>query len=127
MLLFALLGLILAGSLILIIAAIQWTRFVATDSKPLWVSVPGGALWGWVWRLFIFGSIFRATQGIEPWLERRLPAATPLGIHAISAAATFVLAVLTTPFALSLTAAALGASAARICARASPPSPAPAI
>lgn len=110
-LLLALLGLILVGYLILIIAGIQWTRFVATDHKPRWVSIPGGALWGWVWRLFIFGSIFRATQGIEPWLARRLPGVALGVLHALSEAVVYALAVLATPFALSLTAAALGATA----------------
>lgn len=110
LLLLALLGLILAGYLILIIVGIQWTRFVVTYRKPHPFSIPGGALWACVWRLLIFGSVFRATQGIEPWLARQLPGMAPAVLHAMSEAAVFALALLATPFALSLTAAALGAS-----------------
>jgi len=108
--LLALLGLILAGYLILIIVGIQWTRFVVTYQKPHWFSISGGAVWACAWRLLVFGSMFRATRGIEPWLARQLPAAAPAVLQAMSDAAVFALALLATPFALSLTAAALGAS-----------------
>ncbi len=107
-LILVLLGVLLGGLLILIVAGIQWSRFVATGRKPGWRSIPLAALWGWVWRLVIFGSIFRATEAIEPWLARRLPGAAPWALHAIAGAAVWALTVLATPFALSLTAAAVG-------------------
>jgi hypothetical protein len=109
--LFALVGLAVAGFLILIIAGIQWTRFVATDRVPGWLSIPGKALWSWAWRLFLFVSIFSRAMGVEPWLVRHIPNAAPWVLQAVSGAVVCVLAVLATPFALSLTAAALGATA----------------
>ncbi len=102
------LGLILAGFLILILAAIQWTRYVATGQEPPLARVPGRALWGWSWRLFIFGSIFRFGDKIEPWLGRHLPGAPPWTLHGLADAALLCLAVLATPFAIHLTSVALG-------------------
>lgn len=102
------LGVMLAEFLILIVASIQWTRFVATGQEPPLASIPGRALWGWAWRLFIFGSIFRFSDKIEPWLGQRLPSAEPWVLHALSCAGLLCLGVLATPFALDLTCVALG-------------------
>lgn len=106
--LLAFLGVLLAEFLILILAAIQWTRFVATGQEPPLARVPGRALWGWAWRLFIFGSVFRFSDQIEPWLGKRLPGAEPWALHALSSAALLCLTVLATPIAMNLTAVALG-------------------
>lgn len=106
--LLVLLGLILAGFLILVLAAIQWTRLVATGQEPALARVPGRALWGWTWRLFIFASIFRFSDKIEPWLGQHLPSAEHWELHAISEAVLLCLSVLVTPFAISLTSVALG-------------------
>lgn len=100
-------GVMLAEFLILILAAIQWTRFVATGQEPPLAKVPWRALWGWAWRLFIFGSILRFSDKIEPWLAQRLPSVEPWGLHALYSAALLCLAVLATPFAISLTSVAL--------------------
>lgn len=106
--LLVLLGLILAGFLILILAAIQWTRIVATGQEPALARIPGRALWGWTWRLFIFAWIFRFGDKIEPWLGQHLPSAEPWELYALSEAVLLCLAVLATPFAISLTSVALG-------------------
>ena len=106
--LLAFLGLILAGFLILILAAIQWTRFVATGQEPAWARVPGRAFLGWTWRLFIFASIFRFSDKIEPWLGQHLPSAEHWELHALSAGALLCLSVLATPFAIGLMSVALG-------------------
>jgi len=116
--LLAFLGLILAGFLILILAAIQWTRFVATGQEPPLLAVPGRALWGWAWRLFIFGSIFRFSDQIEPWLTQRLPSAEPWALHTLYLAVLLCMVVLTTPFAINLTSVALGDPSRAIEARA---------
>ena len=102
------LGLILAGFLILILAAIQWTRFVATGCEPPLAKIPGRALWGWSWRLFIFGSIFRFGDKIEPWLGQQLRGAAPWMLHAMAEVALLCLTVLATPFVINLTCVALG-------------------
>ena len=112
------LGVILSEFLILIVAAIQWTRFVATGQEPPLARLPGRALWGWAWRLFIFGSIFRFSDKIEPWLGQRLPSAEPWLLHAASSAALLCLVVLATPFAINLTSVALGDPSRAIEARA---------
>ena len=110
MLLLILFGAIVVGFLVLILAAIQWTRFIVTGREPSWAAVPGGALWGWGWRLFIFGSVFRSAGGIEPWLSQHLPQALPWVLHALAEAAVFSLAVMATPFATSLTSVAVNAA-----------------
>jgi len=107
--LFGLVSLFLAGYLILIVASIQWTRLVATNRKSGWASTPWRALWGWIWRLVIFGSLFRFTQGIDPWLAKQFPSLSPGALHVFSNTLVYAAVVLATPFALSLTAVALGA------------------
>ena len=102
------LALIIVGFLVLILAAIQWTRFMATGREPSWTSIPGRALWGWAWRLFIFGSVFRFADQIEPWLGQHLPGVEPWALHGLSNAVLLALTTLTAPFALHLTAVALG-------------------
>lgn len=102
------LGLILAGFLIMILAAIQWTRLVATGQEPALARIPGRALWGWTWRLFVFAWIFRFGDKIEPWLGQHLPSAEHWELHALSEAVLLCLSVLVTPFAMSLTSIALG-------------------
>lgn len=102
------LGLILAGLLILLLAAIQWTRFVGTGQEPALARVPGRALWGWTWRLFIFAWIFRFGDKMEPWLRQHLPSAEHWELHALTEAVLLCLSVLVTPFAISLTSVALG-------------------
>ncbi len=102
------LGLILAGFLILILAAIQWTRLVATGQEPALARVPGRALWGWAWRIFIFAWIFRFGDKIEPWFGQHLPSAEQWELHALSETVSLCLSVLVTPFAISLTSIALG-------------------
>ncbi|MGH6957896.1 MAG: hypothetical protein ACREEW_14615, partial [Caulobacteraceae bacterium] len=91
-----------------LVAAIQWTRFVATEREPSWRDFPGKALWGWFWRWIILGVIFRATDGIEAWLKSQMAGAATWQAQGVDGLIVFAALVLASPFALGLPTVALG-------------------
>lgn len=109
---------ILAGALAIVlllllasfVAAIQWTRFAATGQEPVLTDFPGKALWGWTWRWFIYGGIFRSLDKLHPWLLVHLPAAAPWQMAGVEALIRFAAMVMFSPFALIFPAVALSAA-----------------
>ena len=87
--------------------SIQWMRFVATGREPRWFSFPGKAVWGLFWRWIIFGSIFRATHQIAPWLKAHIEGASSWELLALDKLCLLAILVLASPFALGLPSIAL--------------------
>ena len=110
MILLGLLVVILAEMAFLFVAMIKWIQFVATKQEPRLIDFPGRALWGWVWRWFLFGSVFRALDGLEPWLKAQLPSAAQWQLDGVQSLLGLVVLVLFSPFALVLPAVALNAA-----------------
>ncbi len=95
---------------LLLVAAIQWTRFTATRREPRLTAFPGKALWGWTWRWVVFGGLMRTFGQIEPWLKAHLPGAAPWQLDGLQSLIGFFALVLASPFALVLPAIALDAA-----------------
>lgn len=95
---------------LLLVAAIQWTRFAATRREPRLTAFPGKALWGWTWRWVVFGGLTRSLGQVEPWLKAHLPGAAPWQMDGLLSLIGFSALVLASPFALVLPAIALNAA-----------------
>ena len=109
--------LMLVQVVVLLAASIQWTRYIATGVEQPWFRVPGKALWGWSWRLLVFGNIFR-TMNVEGWLKAHLQNAPVWAINGLKELALYSILVLASPFALVLPAIALGQAGFAASARA---------
>ena len=72
----AVLWALLAGIVImygaLMIAAIQWTRFVSEGQPPKF-GVPWRPLWSFAWRWIVFGGVSRVSGRFGPWLNTHAP------------------------------------------------------
>lgn len=110
MILLGLVVVVLAELAFVFVAMIQWTRFAATKQEPRLTAFPGKALWGWAWRWFIYGAIFRSLDQIEPWLKEQLPAAAQWQLDGLQGFIGFAALILISPFALVLPAVALDAA-----------------
>lgn len=110
MILLVLLILLLTELALLSVAMIQWARFTATRREPRLTAFPAKALWGWAWRWFICGVLFRSLDRIEPWLKAHLATATQWQLDGLLGLIGFIMLVFFSPFALVLPAVALDAA-----------------
>lgn len=99
----------LVGQVLLWMASINWMRFVARPETFRMAWFPGRALWGWLWRWFIFGSVLRVLNGLEPWLKSHLPRAEAWQLSMLESAAWLTAGVVASPYLLVLVAVALDA------------------
>lgn len=106
--LLGLLAVLIAVICLLLVATLQWARFIVTNREPSWSDFPAKALWGLLWRWLVFGAVFRVTGEIEPWLRAHLPGAVSWEVTGLRTLIVLALLVLASPFALALPAIALG-------------------
>lgn len=104
------LSIVLLSLLASFVAAIQWTRFSATGREPALTDFPGRALWGWTWRWFVYGALFRSLNKLHPWLLTHLPTAAPWQAAGVEAVIKLAAMVIFSPFALIFPAVALDAA-----------------
>lgn len=94
---------------VLMVAMIKWARFTATKDEVGFSHVPWKALWGWSWRWLLGATVLRSFDAIGPWLNSRLPTASPWQINAVETLIGVVLVVLASSLALVFPAVALDA------------------
>ena len=90
------------------LAAIQWSRFVATRTAPRLTDVPARALFGFAWRYIIFGAILRFPDQLGPWMKLHVPQAAPWMISTTTSLVGLMFLALVSPWAMVLPAIALG-------------------
>jgi hypothetical protein len=91
-----------------LVASIRWARYLATGERGQLFDVPLSALWGFLWRLFFAGVVFRAVNGAEPWLKSQMPGAEPWLLSALAGFISLLVLVLASPWAMIFVAVALG-------------------
>jgi len=107
--LWGLVAFLLAFAALPMIASIRWTRYLATGQRGSLLSVPIGALWGFLWRWLFAGVFIRFVNGAEPWLKSQLPSASHWFLSALADLFSLLVLVLASPWAMVFIAVALGA------------------
>jgi hypothetical protein len=101
-LLLGLLVLMLLSVCSLLVAAIQWTRYLGAGREPAVSEFPANVLWSWFWRLIVAASVLSSTNRIGPWLTAQLPGATPWLVSGLADVARLGVFTLAAPYALGL-------------------------
>ncbi|HEY3947547.1 hypothetical protein [Phenylobacterium sp.] len=91
----------------LMVAAIQWSRFVAQGSPPPF-GVPWRPLWSFAWRWIVFGGLSRIPDRLGPWLTTHAPSLPHWASVSLTSLAGLAFLTLISPMGLVLPAVALG-------------------
>jgi hypothetical protein len=99
-----LMGFVFAEALIVVMAAIQWSRFMANHRVRGFLAIPWRRLRWWLFTCLILGSF---AVSLELWLRAHLPGAPVWERLGLEQAGILIILVLASPWALAIPAAAV--------------------